>query len=134
MQSGSVINTWAYTEKNQSKLETIKFAKDLGCESDNLDAVADFLMHVPAYTLAGYIKVRFILPYITLLLYLYFFFQKHHILKVPYTPVNDTSSKDSLFSAEPTELMKSGNFNKVPIMIGACAQEGILFNIRKLLK
>ena len=54
-------------------------------------------------------------------------------MKVPYTPVNDTSSKDSLYSAEPTELMKSGNFNKVPIMIGACSQEGIFINIRRFL-
>ena len=73
MQSGSVINSWAFTEKNQNKLETIKFAKDLGCESDDLDDIADFFMHVPAYTLSGYIKVRFIFPCYLYSIFIFYF-------------------------------------------------------------
>ena len=41
--------------------------------------------------------------------------------------VDNTYSKDPFFSADPIESLKNGDFNKVPTMIGALRDEGLLF-------
>ncbi|XP_066145309.1 esterase E4-like [Euwallacea fornicatus] len=43
-----------------------------------------------------------------------------------YAPVVETSHTDAFLTEKPYELLESGNFNKVPTFIGACADEGLM--------
>lgn len=56
LQSGNIFNTMIYLDKNISKSRTIKLARILGCNSENLSEISDFLQQVPAYTLTERIK------------------------------------------------------------------------------
>ena len=52
-------------------------------------------------------------------------------LHVTFPPTSDSSSKNAILPENLNSLMKTGKFNKVPVMIGCSAQEGLLANLCK---
>ncbi|CAG9773114.1 unnamed protein product [Ceutorhynchus assimilis] len=43
-----------------------------------------------------------------------------------YAPVVEAANPDAFLSEDPYEILANGNFNKVPTLIGTCAEEGLM--------
>ncbi|CAH0550118.1 unnamed protein product [Brassicogethes aeneus] len=51
----------------------------------------------------------------------------------PFVPIVEKPSKDAFISDLPINIIKSGNYNKVPFMIGYTTNEGMLFELLRMI-
>ncbi|XP_063236212.1 esterase FE4-like isoform X2 [Bacillus rossius redtenbacheri] len=113
-QSGCALNNWSLaTGARQSAL---RLGKELGCHSDSLDDLLQFLTSVPASSLVD-AQYRVVTNELRL-----------RMSGVVFTPVvekNSTAVGTTFLPDEPLALLKAGRVHKVPQVIGFNSKEGI---------
>ncbi|GLV39704.1 uncharacterized protein CBL_08230 [Carabus blaptoides fortunei] len=107
MQSGCTLNPWAAGDR-----VAVKIAKALGYESENEKDILNFLKSVPAEK----------------------FLEAQDIIKDsmtmdtlrPFGPVIEKPNDEAFITEHPLDIMLSGNYIKVPIIIGYNTREGMI--------
>jgi len=115
IQSGPLISSYNYWDKNPS-LYTKRFAKDIGCNYGNTSntdkELLDCLRKIDHKTFAENTKHFLQYPFVG-----------PNVWK-PYFDGHNVSN--AIFHEHPENLLRSGNYNKVPVIIGTNADEGAL--------
>lgn len=109
MQSGTSTCVWA--QQKDPEKNAFDLARSLGMESNDKEAVLNFLRQVPAEELTRTTSKKFSATDI------YSFLP---VVEKSFTGV------EPFITANPLELMASGNFNRVPLINGLTSQEGIV--------
>ena len=113
IQSGPLISSYTHWDK-RPKLYAKRLAQDLGCENTNSDQeILNCLKGIDAKVFSQHTK---------------------HFLHYPWTGPNvwmpyvdgNGDVSDPLFLDEPLNLMKTGRYNHVPVIIGTNSDEGAL--------
>ncbi|CAG0889381.1 unnamed protein product [Cyprideis torosa] len=109
-QSGSVFMPWAMEE---SSLEHAKeLAGAVGCPTSSTDSLVECLRGKPADELIHQMPKLYL---------------KRGLVPLGFGPRVDKEAENPFFKAEPIDLMRSGDYNKVPMLTGAVKDEGLLF-------
>lgn len=121
-QSGCFLNYWAYSLDNESRAK--RLAKFLGKNTENMDELYSFLTRLPTEKL-----VKVALGVITEQ-------EKLRGLPILFRPTveKEFEGEDCFMPKSPLDLLKEGNFHKVPIIIGYNDGEGISMVKNKLKK
>ncbi|KAG8261465.1 hypothetical protein J6590_071440 [Homalodisca vitripennis] len=113
MQSGFALNPWAIQENPRSN--ALRLAKHLGCKSEDSHEVFqtlrsassdDILIAADKLPTDEVVMKRFGLTFV---------------------PCVETPGPDAFLTESPENVMKKGDFAKVPIVLGCCVKEGALF-------
>ncbi|XP_054283348.1 uncharacterized protein LOC129000409 [Macrosteles quadrilineatus] len=119
MQSGFAQNLWAF--QPSPKTVALKLAKMLGCTSEDPQEVLRFLQSVPSDDI--------IIAQSTICA------EKENIKSgcSVFSPCVEIKGKNKFLSDTPNKIMRSGEYNKVPTMLGVCQNEGSTFQSIPLL-
>ena len=117
IQSGPIISSYTHWDK-QPHVYTIRLAQDLGCKNVEDDKkIVDCLRKIDAFTYANHTKHFLHYPWIG-----------PNVWK-PYVDGTSDDISNPLFMDEPINLLKTGQFNKVPVIIGTNSDEGAINSI-----
>uniref|UniRef100_V5GUX3 Esterase n=1 Tax=Anoplophora glabripennis TaxID=217634 RepID=V5GUX3_ANOGL len=106
-QSGCALNGWARGKKHSIHL----LAEKLGIESTNDRVILEQLQKVSIEDLSNAAN-KLVDPF--------------YVGKIrPFGPIVEIKSPKSFLSEEPINLIKSGRYHKVPLIMGYCSREGI---------
>ncbi|XP_031343226.1 venom carboxylesterase-6-like [Photinus pyralis] len=113
LQSGSALTAWGF-DRNQNVAYTKTVAKSLKCPTTDNRALVDCLMHKnPHQIVEADINLRkwSIDPTVT------------------FKPTIEEDTNDGFITQPPSDLIRSGNFSKVPLIIGMNTEEGSMRTI-----
>ncbi|XP_054283824.1 esterase B1-like [Macrosteles quadrilineatus] len=110
IQSGFCQDPWAF--QPSPKKVGMKLAKTLGCTSDDPHEVFEFLKSIPSDDIVKATEV--------------FIKDEDYIMLVGlvFSPCVEVAGDDKFLPDTPTNLMKRGEYNKVPTILGVCENEG----------
>ncbi|KAK9875460.1 hypothetical protein WA026_007854 [Henosepilachna vigintioctopunctata] len=114
-QSGSVFSPWARGQRGAEEI-----MKYLGIKEDNDETILDILQKMSARKL---VAAQSKLPELMLA-------GQHRY----FGPIIEKPSEDAFLSEDPSKIIESGNYNKVPMIIGATSNEGIFYDMFKKLR
>ncbi|XP_044728161.1 juvenile hormone esterase-like [Chrysoperla carnea] len=111
-QSGSGANTWVYSASNYTHL-----AEALNCSSNNLDEIVNCINGTSTKELVNAGIILKSIPDGTLV----------DGISMSALTIESENSNDPFMTHHVEENIKKGNFNKVPLIIGICANESALY-------
>ncbi|PNF42154.1 hypothetical protein B7P43_G10289 [Cryptotermes secundus] len=114
-QSGSALCPWAAEDPSLALSKAFRLGEALGCKTSDSKKLLEFLMKVPAQKIVEGIDKALEE-------------EEKHPMPLLFVPVIEKGNhKDEAFLREkPTDIIKSGKFNKVPLIIGGTSREGLL--------
>lgn len=117
-QSGVTLNPWAMARKSREK--AFKLGELLGCKTNNDKELLEFLKKIEPKTLVVTSNkiYKLVEP-------------NEHYIGFSFVPTIEPDVEDAFISKHPNEILKNGDFNKVPLLIGANTLEGIIILKRK---
>lgn len=115
LQSGSALNQWALADRSVLIDRAFSLGKILGCDTTDTSTLLEFLRNVPVKdfltTVDKVIKGD----------------EPLYGMKMKFLPcVEEPVTSHSFLPALPRELLKQGNFAKIPIIIGSTSAEGVI--------
>lgn len=113
-QSGSALCPWAAEDPSIARSKAFRLGEALGCKTSDSNELFEFLMKIPAQKIVEGIDKALKE-------------EEKHPLPMIFMPVIEKDNhKDEVFIPEkPTDIIKSGKFNKVPLIIGVTSREGL---------
>lgn len=117
-QSGVTLNPWALARKSREK--AFKLGEILGCKTNDDKKLLEFLKKIePKELVVASNKVyKLVEP-------------NEHFIGFSFVPTVEPDVEEAFISKHPDEILKSGDYNRVPYIIGANTLEGIIILKRK---
>jgi len=116
LQSGPILSAFAHSDKNPA-FYARTFSSSVGCDpQSNSSQILDCLQHLDVENIVSNVRV---------------FDHEDNVMKnapQPWKPIFDghfLSSHQAFLVADPLDLLESGNFSDIPVMIGQTKDEGL---------
>lgn len=114
MQSGSALNKWALLDRATLIDRAFRLGKALGCNTSDTNRLLEFLRNVPV---EDFLTANSVLTDN----------ETRSGLTMIFLPcVEVPATSRSFLTASPRELLKQGNFAKVPVIMGSTSAEGVI--------